>query len=405
MTSEPASNDATMPEADAGLLLLVRTMQDVSTAESFDEALKLTVDHICQTTGWPYGEAWVGETSSDRIVLSGAWSGHPDDSETLRHASEGRSYGRGEGLVGRVWQSQTPSREADGSSGGGSEPTAPLQERLAIPIAGRDATLAVLVFTLAEDRDVDDRMVEIVAGVAAQTGVLFQLRRSEEMLRLANAELESFTYSVSHDLRAPLRAMDGFSEALIEDYGGALDDTAADYLRRIRNASRQMAALIDALLGFSRLSRSSFRREPVDLSGMAAEIVDDLRRTEPGRNVDVRIAPGLTAYCDRNLMRVVLQNLLGNAWKFTGQTDSPQITFGSEARSDGKVFFVSDNGAGFDMAYADKLFRPFQRLHGMQEFSGTGIGLATVARIIHRHGGRVRAEGAVDSGATVYFTL
>jgi light-regulated signal transduction histidine kinase (bacteriophytochrome) len=229
------------------------------------------------------------------------------------------------------------------------------------------------------------------------------LRTAE--LEAANKELEAFSYSVSHDLRAPLRAIDGFSQALLEDYGGRLDATGQDYLRRVRSATQRMGVLIDDLLNLSRVARAEMRREPVDMSQMAKTIAADLRSAQPERQVDIAISPRLQAEGDSRLMRVVLENLIGNAWKFTSKRESAQIEFGATQSNGTKAFFVRDNGAGFDQAHADRLFGAFQRLHGMNEFPGTGIGLATVQRIIHRHGGRVWAEGEVNKGATIYFTL
>ncbi len=224
-------------------------------------------------------------------------------------------------------------------------------------------------------------------------------------LEAANRELETFSYSVSHDLRAPLRSIDGFSQALLEDYRAMLDAQGQDHLQRIRSATQRMSELIDALLALSRVTRAELQREAIDLSAMAVAIMGELRQQDSARAADVEITPGLMASGDRRLLRVVLENLLGNAWKFTSKKAQARIEFGVRSERDGTpVFFVRDNGAGFDSAYADKLFGAFQRLHRMSEFPGTGIGLATVQRIIHRHGGRVWAEGAVNQGATFYFT-
>jgi light-regulated signal transduction histidine kinase (bacteriophytochrome) len=240
------------------------------------------------------------------------------------------------------------------------------------------------------------------------------------LLDAANHELEAFSYSVSHDLRAPLRALDGFSQILLEDYADQVGAQGRDYLQRVRAASQKMGELIDALLTLARLTRSEMRHEPVDLSELAQTAVADLRAEEPRRPAEVVIASGLQAIGDLRLLRAVLDNLLGNAWKFTGKTANPRIEFNSAiqvappnagppgaapASGPELVFYVRDNGAGFDMAHADRLFGAFQRLHGQGEFSGSGIGLATVQRIIHRHGGRVWAEGKLGEGATFYFSL
>lgn len=233
------------------------------------------------------------------------------------------------------------------------------------------------------------------------------LRHRAALLEAANKELEAFSYSVSHDLRAPLRSISGFAEVLVEDYRDRLDATGQDYLRRIREASQRMAALIDDLLNLSRLTRGDLRREPVDLSAVARLIASDLQQERPDRQAEFVIAPGLQARADPRLARTLLQNLIGNAWKYTSKHPSARIEFGSYSRDgDGQtVYFVRDDGAGFDMAYADKLFGAFQRLHGMKDFPGSGIGLATVQRIINKHGGEIWAEAAVERGATFHFTL
>ncbi len=224
-------------------------------------------------------------------------------------------------------------------------------------------------------------------------------------LEATNKELEAFAYSVSHDLRAPLRGIDGFSQALLEDYADKLDNEGQNYLRRVRAASQRMGHLIDDLLALSRLTRSEMRRERINLSELAQVVAEELRQAEPDRPVEFVIAGDIVAQGDAQLIRVALENLFGNAWKFTAKRPSARIEFGTIAHNSRPAYFVRDDGAGFDMAYADRLFGPFQRLHTPAEFAGTGIGLATVQRIIHRHGGEVWAEGAVEQGATFYFTL
>jgi PAS domain S-box-containing protein len=230
------------------------------------------------------------------------------------------------------------------------------------------------------------------------------IQRSAQ-LEASNRELEAFCYSVSHDLRAPLRGIDGFSQALLEDYAGRLDSQGKDYLQRVRAATQRMGTLIDDLLNLSRITRAEMRRETVDLSELADAIATELRQGQPDRKVEFVIAPGLRAKGDPRLMRVALENLLGNSWKFTSRRERTRIELGHTHVNGTPAFFARDNGAGFDPAYAHRLFGVFQRLHAMTEFPGTGVGLATVQRIIHRHGGRVWAEGAVEQGATFYFTL
>jgi PAS domain S-box-containing protein len=224
-------------------------------------------------------------------------------------------------------------------------------------------------------------------------------------LATANKELEAFSYSVSHDLRAPLRSIDGFSKAILEDYTSKLDSTGQDYLRRVRNSSQRMGQLIDDMLNLSRVSRGNLRHDSTDLSQIAREAIAECRENSKDRTVRVEITGGLIAVADPRLMRIALTNLLGNAWKFTGKTAEAVIEFGCSNENGRCEYFVRDNGAGFDMAYAGKMFGAFQRLHSDREFPGTGIGLATIQRIIHRHGGQVRAVGKPGEGATFYFTL
>ncbi len=225
------------------------------------------------------------------------------------------------------------------------------------------------------------------------------------LLEAANKELDAFAYTVSHDLRAPLRAMDGFSRALAEDYGEKLDGAAHDYLSRISGASQRMGRMIDDILALSRTTRGKMSFEDVDLSDLAQTILVELKEGAPDRRASFDIEPALKVRGDHRLLKIVLDNLLGNAWKFTGKNDTAHIKVGACQHNGERTYLVADDGVGFDMAYADKLFGVFDRLHKVTEFDGTGIGLATVARLIHRHGGRVWAEGIVGTGATFYFTL
>jgi len=224
-------------------------------------------------------------------------------------------------------------------------------------------------------------------------------------LEAVNKELEAFSYSVSHDLRAPLRAIDGFSALLLEEHAARLDAEAQQHLARVRASAQRMGDLIDDLLKLARVTRQDLDRQAVSLSQLASEIVQELKGKEPDRSVDAQIAPDLIASGDERLLRIALANLLGNAWKYTGTTTHARIEFGTCSRDDQPTYFVKDNGVGFDMKYAKKLFGTFERLHTAAEFPGTGIGLATVARIVHRHGGQIWAEAAVGSGATFFFTL
>ncbi len=220
-----------------------------------------------------------------------------------------------------------------------------------------------------------------------------------------NQELESFSYAVSHDLRAPLRRIEAFSRAVMESQESRLDEAGQRFFDRIQEASRQMSQLIDDVLRLSKVSRAELRQQDVDLSGLAAAILDRIRESEPGRSVEARIRPGVSVVGDGHLLRIALTNLLENAWKFTAREPAARIEFGLTSVAGEPTYFVRDNGAGFDMTYVDRLFGPFQRLHLASEFPGSGIGLATVRRIIHRLGGRVWAEGMVGQGATFHFTL
>ncbi|HNA30986.1 MAG TPA: PAS domain S-box protein [Thiobacillaceae bacterium] len=228
------------------------------------------------------------------------------------------------------------------------------------------------------------------------------LARQNNDLKAVNQELEAFSYSVSHDLRAPLRAIDGFSQILLKEHAGQLDEKGLDRLGRVRRGAQRMGELIDDLLKLSRVTRAELKVQRVELGGLATEVVEALRKQEPERSVTLDIAPNLDAEADPKLLRIALDNLLGNAWKFTARRQAARIEVG---RENATTFFVRDNGAGFDMAYADKLFGAFQRLHDATEFPGTGIGLATVQRVIHKHGGRIWAESAPEAGATFRFTL
>jgi PAS domain S-box-containing protein len=268
-------------------------------------------------------------------------------------------------------------------------------------------------FHVRKDGSVFSVLVSLTAlddgALAMHAQDVTELKRSEEALRVAketaeatSKELEAFSYSVSHDLRAPLRAIDGFSLALAEDYADKLDDTARDYLGRVRGAAQKMALLIDDLLELARVARHEIVLERIDVAGLGKDIVRDLHAAQPARSVEFRASGELVARADPRLLRVALTNLLENAWKFTGKKAVGKVELG---RADDGHFFVRDDGVGFDMTYSNKLFGAFQRLHAAADFPGTGIGLATVQRIIHRHGGRIWAEGRLGEGATFHFTL
>jgi signal transduction histidine kinase len=245
---------------------------------------------------------------------------------------------------------------------------------------------------------VDRRTEELRQTVTRLSDALGELENS-------NRELDAFTSAVSHDLRAPVRSVIGFSDALYEEHAGELSLPGMEYLSRVRNAARRMHALIDNLLRLSRVSRPEMHREQVDIAAVARGIVEELRRSQPERQVEYRAPEHLRVLADARLIEVLLENLLGNAWKFTRRSAAARVELGEMVLGGERVCFVGDNGVGFDMTYAEKLFRPFQRLHSSDEFDGTGIGLATAQRVVNRHGGRIWAEGKVDEGATFFFTL
>jgi PAS domain S-box-containing protein len=260
----------------------------------------------------------------------------------------------------------------------------------------RHVISAVAVFSdISERKRTEQKIQDLNAELALRVTELTEV----------NHELDAFAYSVAHDLRTPLRSIDGFSQVLLEDYAERLDDSGRESLHRVRAASQHMASLIDDLLKLSRVTRAEIQREDVDLSSLAEAIAGELKRGDPRRDVQFRIAGGLVASGDRRLLRVTIENLLANAWKYTGKHARACIEFGATQMNGQPTYYVRDDGAGFEMAYADKLFGVFQRLHTLEEFEGSGVGLATVRRIIGRHGGRVWAEGAVEQGATFYFTL
>lgn len=292
-----------------------------------------------------------------------------------------------------------------------------LQRRITVPLL----ELAKTAKVVSSNKDYSQRALKLSddeIGALADTfnEMLGEIQRQDTDLRQARdeleqrvtertQELEAFSYSVSHDLRAPLRAIHGFSQALMEDYGEQVTPEARRYLDKICAATHRMAELIDDLLTLSRISRADCVREQVDISEMANTIVEQFRIADPARRVDVMITPGMVAFSDPRFIKITLENLLGNAWKFTLHTPNARIEFGFFRREDVVVYYVRDNGAGFDMAHAKQLFAPFQRLHSEREFEGTGIGLATVHRIIQRHNGMIWVDSAVGRGATLYFTL
>ena len=266
---------------------------------------------------------------------------------------------------------------------------------IALTSEGKPSRMVGTHTDISERRANEAERLRLTAGLEERT----------HHLEAVNSELEAFAYAAAHDLRAPLRSMEGFSQALLEDYADVLDARASDYLGRIHAAAQRMRQLIESLQKLSQITQEGLNREQLDLTQLAESVVQDIKEPFVGRDIAVAIQPEMTAFADPTLLRVVLTNLLSNAYKFTGKKTKAAIEIGTAYRENQTVYFVRDNGAGFEQEYAFKLFRPFQRLHSSAEFEGTGIGLATVKRIIHRHGGRVWAEGIPEQGATFYFTL
>jgi two-component system, NtrC family, sensor kinase len=273
-----------------------------------------------------------------------------------------------------------------------------LRVRTFLRLRRQDVRIRDQLRTLTERDEVIHRQLEELDRLATIS------RHWAEELERANQDLESFSYSVSHDLRAPLRAIVGFSEALLTDQSG-LDETGRNYLLRLRAATRRMSDLIDDLLRLARVSRAPIERQPVNLTAIARDVFTDLCRREPGRHVHLDVEEGLTVAADPRLLTIALENLLGNAWKFTSRRPAASLGIGRVLLEGETAFYVRDDGAGFDPTRTGKLFQPFQRLHSTSEFEGTGIGLATVKRIVARHGGRIWAESEIDRGATFFFTL
>jgi PAS domain S-box-containing protein len=346
---------------------------------SDDAIVGKTTDGIITT--WNHGAERIYGYSADEVIGQPMTLLCPPDrvgeiQEILSTISRGE----------RVVHFETERRRKDGTTFPASVTVSPIQDG-----SGRVVGASSIARDITEQREVQ---------------AMAELRRRADDLDRANQNLESFTYSVSHDLRAPLRAMSGFSEALQDEYKDALGEVGRGYAQRIQAAGDQMTRLIDDLLQLSRVLRAPMHFQAIDLGAQVAQIAAELQRGAPGRRVRFVIQRPVEAQADGTLIRTVLENLIGNAWKFTSRREDALIEFGTAPDEDAAVCcFVRDNGAGFDPAYADKLFEPFQRLHAASEFPGTGVGLASVRQIVERHGGRVWADGAVGEGATIHFTL
>jgi signal transduction histidine kinase len=414
-------------ERQQELRVLEQVASTVNAVQSTHAAFQVAVTQLCQFARWPVGHAVLHDDHD--LEPGGIW--HLDDPRVLEPFVQAtRQLDQTDDLKltdvvvdarAAIWVEDFSTDErfvrhvAARAAG--------LRAAAAAPVWVGEEIVGVFEFFSYHALAADERLLALIAQVGIQLGRAIERERASAALRdhhselerlvaertasltVANRELASFAYSVSHDLRAPLRAIHGFSQALEEDYSDKLDAEGVGYLARVRGATERMGDLIDGLLLLAQVTRDEISRTEVDLSALAIDVVAELRAGDPSRVITVEIAPALRADGDKRMLRLVLQNLIGNAWKFTRRTDDPRICFGTSEAEGERVFVVSDNGAGFDMTYASKLFGAFQRLHAAAEFEGTGIGLATVQRIILRHAGHVWAEGTPGAGAKFSFTL
>jgi signal transduction histidine kinase len=394
-----------------------------------DRVVSLVTESACRLLGADYAGLALTTPDGDRAWRS-VWGTRTDAWRSVERL-------RGRGPVTRALeQRRTIVVERLGESADFPLANLPLHSAeggrttLATPLFSREGALGALVLGWRSDVHLSQRQVRLAEALAGHAAVVFDSVRGRERLAAradevkklnedlerrvvertselaaANRELEAFSYSVSHDLRTPLRSIDGFTQVLLEECGDRLDEAGKNHLERVRRATHRMGELIDDMLTLAKVTRRALDREDVDLSAIARSVAQELHALDPTRQIRWEIEDGIEAKADAKLMRVVFENLLGNAWKFTSKHERAVIAFGKAFGAEPVAYFVKDDGAGYDMAYADKLFGPFQRLHSLGQFEGTGVGLATVQRIIHRHGGRVWAEAAPEQGATFYFTL
>lgn len=410
-----------------------RMLQDsVGRALAFATSLKVAhrqvLEEVGRSEGWELGAVWEIDEVGEALRCSELWHPLRDSVEELETLTREIQFASGEDLVGEVWKSAEPSWAADLKS----LPLSPrhalalragLRRAVAFPLLRGGVVAGVIEFLASEMREPDERTREMFAAIGRQVGLFLQRWHAEEQVRelnasleervrertaeleAANRELEAFSYSVSHDLRAPLRAVDGFSQLLLEDFGDQLPIEGIGYLRTVRSESQRMGRLIDDLLALSRLGRLPLVRQPIDVEGLVRSVLLDFLVEVEGRVVELRLTELAPCHGDPILLRQVWINLLANAFKYTRHRSGTVVEVGSRKESGAMTYWVRDNGAGFDMRYVHKLFGVFERLHAARDYEGTGVGLAIVKRIVERHGGEVWAEGEVGRGACFSFSL
>ena len=395
------------------LRLLHEATLEISKAPDSTIALTVLLEKVCEFTRWAIGQSWLPDADGKRLMLGIAWTRTLPGLEEFRRANEALAVAPAESGLVRVWKEKQPEWQWDLQPGPQRRRAlvvaAGLRSWIGFPVLAGSEVVAVVEFFDTESRPRDESILQLIAVLARQIGPVILAKRAAEQIRHLNAELqatnrelEAFSYSVSHDLRAPLRAIDGYARMLEEDYGGAIDAEGRRLLGVVRASSLKMGQLIDDLLAFSRLGRQEPAKRPVDMTDLVREVVGESTVVN-GAVVDLAALPPATA--DRSLMKQVWANLVGNALKYSSKSAAPRVEIGGREENGEARYWVRDNGVGFDMRYAAKLFGVFQRLHRAEEFAGTGVGLAIVQRIVTRHGGRVWAEGQPGKGACFYFAL
>jgi len=413
---EMAGEIAERKRAEERLAAQYAMTRVLAEASSLGEATPKLLRAVCESLGWELGEIWEVDRRANVLRCAGMWCAPALSVGDFEAVTRETSFAPGVGLPGRVWSTAKPIwipdvlkdptfvRAVDAAKGG-------LHAAFGFPILIAGEVVGVVDFQSLEIRPPDNDLMQMISALGSQIGQFIERKRAEEEIRTSNAqleaankELEAFSYSVSHDLRSPLRAIDGFSRLLTEDYGGKFDDEGRRLLDVIRDSSKKMGQLIDDLLTFSRLGRQSLSAAEIDMKRLVEDVLKGVHMAGDQRSkLVLKALP--PARGDATLLKQVWANLLGNAIKFSGKRERPVVEVSGHEDGTESVYCVKDNGAGFDMRYYDKLFGVFQRLHRTEEFAGTGVGLAIVQRVVLRHGGRVWAEGKVGEGAAFYFSL